>query len=150
VILDEYFLKGREMLQSKGALSPDFLAKIVREHGGLSHSLWKKYGKSLHKSEALSYFFEALPIAIERWDESKGKAGTALTMGFCLLMSRRNERETYRGCVRVPTSNKNRFAGLSLNVLDSDITDTTINEGVQYAEIASRNERKKAKSKEEG
>jgi len=133
VTLDEWFTIGK---QQDGEQLAKTVNNIMKEHGGLAWSLGRKYGKKLEKYESISYMWESLPTAIAEWDIAKGKASTALTLVFCRLMSRFNEKNIKAGSVRIPPKRQSDYLGQRLSYMtDKSELECVLATGREYGEL---------------
>lgn len=85
---------------------------IFDKHGGLGQSLQARFGKHLEPYEILGYMWEALPIAIGEWDETKGMASTCWAKVTWRLVRREQKRNTYCGGVRVPFARQHQYSAV--------------------------------------
>ena len=134
--LDQWFAQGQQELATEGAVRGSTINGILSEHGALAWSFGRKYGKTLERGEALSYWWESLPTAIAEWNPAKGKAGTAITLVFCRLMSRRNEAQTVCGSVRIPPKRQADYHGQRLDLLtDAAQLECVLTTGYEHGEL---------------
>lgn len=106
--LDEYFTAARLL---EGEPRKRLIDKCFGEHGGLSMYFQQAYGKELEPYEGMSYAWEALPYAINEWDESKGKASTCWKTVTRRLIQRRRQAELYKGGVKVDWKTRHKYEG---------------------------------------
>jgi hypothetical protein len=88
---------------------------IIKEHGGLVDSFYRSFGNrpTISPYEIKSIMWEALPIAIEEYDPSLGKASTCWGKVTRRLMARVSRERCTKGSVKVPINNKDRYSSVS-------------------------------------
>ena len=100
--LDDYF-QAMRIDKSK-----QLLDKCYREHSRLAHKMGK-YGSVEGSYEG--YLYEAIPLAVIEWDETKGNACTCLFRVAQRLIQRDRRDQCYKGAVRVPYGRKDCYEG---------------------------------------
>jgi hypothetical protein len=102
------------------------LLTIIKEHGGLVEPFFKalrgfagdnsaRHYHLISPGEIKGLMWEALPIAMEEYDPSLGKASTCWGKVTRRLAARAARERCTKGSVRVPSGTKDRYRGIPLH-----------------------------------
>lgn len=108
--LDQLFIAAKLVLADQRKLD-GIMGMIFRQHGGLSKSYQKRYGKHLEPYEMMGYAWEALPAAIEEYDPTKGKASTCWGLVIRRITVHQKDSNIYVGSVKVGRKVKGDYKG---------------------------------------